>query len=169
MEVLAAASAHIRVGSPRSDPGPGVVGGAVRRGPGWHSAGGGPTLGSIVELAEHCHLATDLLYYMDSYRREFTSRVVAVDGEAHAVALAQTAFFPTGGGQPHDTGRLRFGETEADIIDVVKGKDGVVWHALIAEAPLPNAEAGVEGQIDWDRRHLLIRIHTAQPLLNAVN
>ena len=52
----------------------------------------------------HVGMATELLYLTDAYLRSFTARVVDVDGEQ--VALERTAFYPTGGGQPHDTGSL---------------------------------------------------------------
>ena len=57
-------------------------------------------------------MATDLLYFRDAYLRNFTGTVVARldpdvdDGDRRAVALDRTAFYPTGGGQPHDTGTL---------------------------------------------------------------
>jgi misacylated tRNA(Ala) deacylase len=111
--------------------------------------------------------ATKLLYYTDSYLREFEAGVAAVDAETHAVALAQTAFFPTGGGQPHDTGELRFGTARAAVVDV--RKDGAtVWHTLASDSPLPSLGAVVHGAIDWERRHLIMRIHTAQHILNGV-
>jgi misacylated tRNA(Ala) deacylase len=109
---------------------------------------------------------TALLYHTDSYLREFASEVVAVDGRA--VALAETAFFPTGGGQPHDTGHLRFSGTRADVVDVAKGKEGLVWHTLADGAPVPAVGTSIEGEIDWERRYLLMRIHTAQHILNGV-
>jgi misacylated tRNA(Ala) deacylase len=93
---------------------------------------------------------------------------VAVDDEAHAVGLAETAFFPTGGGQPHDLGILTVDGQTVDVIDVAKGKDGHVWHKLPEGARLPSIGAAVHGEIDWDRRYLLMRIHSAQHVLNGV-
>ncbi len=113
-------------------------------------------------------METKLLYHSDSYLREFDSQVVAVDQAAHAVAVAETAFFPTGGGQPHDTGELQFGGATAAVVDVTKGKDGVVWHTLAAETPLPQLGETALGAIDWERRYLLMRIHTAQHILNGI-
>src|SRR5687768_8070992 len=88
-------------------------------------------------LANNRPMPTDLLYYHDAYQRSFRSRVVAVDADANAVALAETAFFPTGGGQPNDLGTLTFDGVVAEVVDVVKGKDGHVWHALAAGATPP--------------------------------
>jgi misacylated tRNA(Ala) deacylase len=111
---------------------------------------------------------TRLLYYTDSYLREFDGSVVAVDEERHAVVLDQTAFFPTGGGQPHDTGELHFGGASAEVVDVRKDKEGAVWHTLAAVAPLPEAGVPAHGVVDWERRYLIMRLHTAQHVLNGV-
>jgi misacylated tRNA(Ala) deacylase len=102
-----------------------------------------------------------LLYLRDAYQRTFSAQVTAVrDG---AVALDRTAFYPTGGGQPHDTGTLG----GRPVVDVRKEGDDV-WHVLGdgAEAPAPGDE--VEGDIDWERRHALMRTHTALHVLCGV-
>ena len=62
-------------------------------------------------------MPTDLLYYHDAYLRSFGSSVVAVDAVANAVALAKTAFFPTGGGQPNDLGTLTFDGVVAEVVN----------------------------------------------------
>jgi misacylated tRNA(Ala) deacylase len=111
---------------------------------------------------------TELLYYSDAYLREFDSEVVAVDEEENAVALERTTFFPTGGGQPHDTGELELATGMAAVVDVAKGKDGLVWHTLAADRALPQVGEPARGFIDWERRHLIMRIHTAQHILNGV-
>ena len=113
-------------------------------------------------------MPTDLLYYNDSYLRSFSSSVVAVDADTNAVALAETAFFPTGGGQPNDLGTLTFDGVVAEVVDVAKRRDGHVWHALADGAPPPAAGTTVAGEIDWERRYLLMRIHSAQHVLNGV-
>jgi misacylated tRNA(Ala) deacylase len=112
--------------------------------------------------------ATHLLYYTDSYLRQFASEVVAVDETNHAVVLRETAFFPTGGGQPHDEGTLDFGGSTASVVDVRKGEGGVVWHTLADGAALPEIGSVAHGEIAWERRYLLMRIHTAQHILNGV-
>ncbi|HEY1282189.1 MAG TPA: alanyl-tRNA editing protein, partial [Acidimicrobiales bacterium] len=104
---------------------------------------------------------TELLYLRDAYQRTFSAQVTDVrDG---AVALDRTAFYPTGGGQPHDTGTLG----GRPVVDVRKEGDDV-WHVLGdgAEAPAPGDE--VEGDIDWERRHALMRTHTALHVLCGV-
>ncbi|HZD67048.1 MAG TPA: alanyl-tRNA editing protein [Acidimicrobiales bacterium] len=106
-----------------------------------------------------------LLYLDDAYLRSFSARVTALD-EHGAVALDRTAFYPTGGGQPHDTGLLG-GER---VTDVRHGQlpDGgeVAWHVLAGTAPPVGTE--VEGDLDWDRRHALMRVHTALHVLCGV-
>ena len=81
------------------------------------------------------------------------------------MALDRTVFYPTGGGQPHDTGTLRWDGGEARVVEVRKqGAD--VWHTL--EGPVPAVGTEVEGEIDWDRRHRLMRTHTALHVLCGV-
>jgi len=104
---------------------------------------------------------SELLYLRDAYLRSF--RATVVDGAADAVALDRTAFYPTGGGQPHDTGTL----AGASVVDVRKDGD-LVWHHLDGGADLPAVGSEVEGVIDWDRRHALMRTHTALHVLCGV-
>ena len=104
---------------------------------------------------------TDLLYLRDAYVTTFSARVTEVrDG---AVALDRTAFYPTGGGQPHDTGTL----SGRAVVDVRKEGDSV-WHTLEAGAALPAVGDEVEGAVDWDRRYALMRTHTALHVLGGV-
>jgi misacylated tRNA(Ala) deacylase len=104
-------------------------------------------------------VGTELLYAHDAYLRSFRARVVAVEG--NEVALDSTAFYPTGGGQPHDTGKIG----AATVVDVRKEGD-IVWHRL--DGSLPEAGAEIEGEIDWERRHALMRTHTALHVLCGV-
>ncbi len=103
---------------------------------------------------------TELLYLRDAYLTDFSARVVGVrDG---AIALDRTAFYPTGGGQPHDTGTL----AGLPVTDVRKeGAD--VWHT-VEGGPLPAAGEEVSGSLDWERRHQLMRTHTALHVLCGV-
>jgi misacylated tRNA(Ala) deacylase len=104
-------------------------------------------------------MASTLLYLRDAYLTRFTATVTAV--EDNRVALDQTAFYPTGGGQPHDTGRLG----TAKVADV-RTRDDEVWHTL--EGSMPEVGDEVEGELDWDRRHALMRTHTALHVLCGV-
>ena len=103
---------------------------------------------------------TELLYLRDAYATRFTARVTDIrDG---ALSLAETLFYPTGGGQPHDTGTL------AGLRVTEVRKEGVdVWH-VVEGGLLPNVGDDVEGKIDWDRRHQLMRTHTALHVLCGV-
>jgi misacylated tRNA(Ala) deacylase len=106
---------------------------------------------------------TDLLYLRDAHQRTFSARVVAV--EDSTVVLDGTHFYPTGGGQPHDTGTLTWPGGSAQVIDVRKVGDDVV-HVLHGD--VPSAGTKVSGDIDWDRRHALMRTHTALHVLCGV-
>jgi misacylated tRNA(Ala) deacylase len=89
--------------------------------------------------------------------------VVAVDDGNRRISLDRTVFYPTGGGQPHDTGVLA-GQT---VVDVRKEGDDI-WHTLEHGGALPALGDVVHGQIDWDRRHALMRTHTALHVLCGV-
>jgi misacylated tRNA(Ala) deacylase len=104
-------------------------------------------------------VATELLYLRDAYQREFDATVLAARDDQ--VALDRTAFYPTGGGQPHDTGTL----AGRGVADVRKEGD-LVWHRL--DGLLPAEGEHVNGEIDWDRRHALMRTHTALHVLCGV-
>ncbi|HEX6418333.1 MAG TPA: alanyl-tRNA editing protein [Acidimicrobiales bacterium] len=104
-----------------------------------------------------------MLYLHDAYRLSAQSVVTAVDGSR--VALDRTIFYPTGGGQPHDTGVLRWRGGEARVVEVRKQGDAV-WHAVEGDVPAPGTE--VEGEVDWARRHALMRTHSALHVLCGV-
>jgi misacylated tRNA(Ala) deacylase len=104
-------------------------------------------------------LHTDLAYLRDAFVREFDATVIAVDG--NCVALDATYFYPTGGGQPHDTGTLG----SAHVSEVRKEGDAV-WHTL--QGPVPSVGDVMHGVVDWDRRFNLMRTHTAMHILCGV-
>lgn len=108
-------------------------------------------------------MPTDLLYLRDSYAREIEAEVTATDPEARRIALDRSVFYPTGGGQPHDTGTL----AGLPVTDV--RKDGEwVWHTLGSTGPLPALGDAVTGVLDWGRRYALMRTHTALHVLCGV-
>jgi misacylated tRNA(Ala) deacylase len=119
-------------------------------------------------------LAETELFSVDAYLREFDATVEQVDRENGRVALRRTAFYPGGGGQPHDLGTLRWAGGEAGITKV--GRDqGRIWHWLdIGADPgggagdLPDTGTEVQGELDWQRRHLTMRTHTALHILCGV-
>ena len=103
-------------------------------------------------------LPSHLLYLRDAYLAAFDGTVV--DAREGAVALDRTAFYPTSGGQAHDLGTLG----GASVVDVLKEGDAV-WHSLATGAPVPRVGDAVHGDIDWPRRHALMRTHTALHVL----
>src|SRR5919205_487817 len=105
---------------------------------------------------------TQRLYYSDSHLLEFEARVLEVsqraDGRA-AVSLDRTAFYPTGGGQPTDTGTLG----AARVVECVD-EDGRVLH--VCEGEVPGAGQSVKGRVDWARRLDHMQQHTGQHILS---
>lgn len=109
---------------------------------------------------------TERLYYHDSFLREFEAQVVACEpdpsaaGKRWRVVLDRTAFYPTSGGQPHDTGKLG----AADVVEVADAEDGHgVVHYTSAEVPAGT----VRGTIDWPQRIDHMQQHTGQHILSA--
>ena len=108
-------------------------------------------------------METDLAYLRDAYLRESDATVVA--SEDGRVAFDRTIFYPTGGGQPHDTGTVAWDGGSAAVTDV--RKDGaLVWHSL--DGSTPDVDTPVHLAVDWDRRHALMRTHTALHVLCGV-
>jgi misacylated tRNA(Ala) deacylase len=107
---------------------------------------------------------TTALYHTDAYLQEFDASITVVDG--NKVALDRTAFYPGGGGQPHDVGTLT--AANGETWNVVKvGKQGAdVWHELDRTAPPVGTP--VRGAIEWGRRYQLMRTHTALHILCGV-
>lgn len=107
---------------------------------------------------------TEKLYYLDAYQRTFDAQVIARgqrDGKP-AIALDRTAFYPTGGGQPNDTGVLRDAAGNRHPVLDVQADAELVWHVLGQELP---ADA-VQGELDWDRRFDHMQQHTGQHVLS---
>jgi misacylated tRNA(Ala) deacylase len=106
---------------------------------------------------------TELLFLEDSYLREFRAAVVeAVEG---GVVLDRTGFYAGGGGQPCDTGVIACRGRDYQV-SAVGRRDGKLVHSLAS--PGPEAGDEVTGTIDWDRRLLLMRTHTALHILCGV-
>jgi misacylated tRNA(Ala) deacylase len=113
---------------------------------------------------------TELLYYTDSYIKEFDAHVqeVATGDGGPRVVLDRTAFYPGGGGQPNDLGTLR-GDDGTWRVVAVKKEGGQIWHLLDPESTtVPAAGTPVGGELDWERRYLLMRTHTAMHILCGV-
>jgi alanyl-tRNA synthetase len=105
---------------------------------------------------------TERLYYSDPYRRSFDAKVLTIeDASGHAlVTLDQTAFYPSSGGQPFDTGTLG----GAAVTDVIDRDDGTIAH--LVSGALKTGDV-VSGEIDWARRFDHMQQHTGQHVLSA--
>ena len=103
---------------------------------------------------------TERLYYDDAYLTEFDGEIVAVKPGGWA-ALNRSAFYPTSGGQPYDTGTLTIGERILHVTDV-EVEDGTVWHRL--DGPVSAGES-VHGKIDWARRFDHMQQHAGDHIL----
>jgi misacylated tRNA(Ala) deacylase len=132
-------------------------------------------------------LAESELFAVDAYRTTFDARVVEVDREGGRLRLDRTAFYPTGGGQPHDTGTL-ISPDGAFQVTGVRRESGLIWHSVVSTGStdvgstgstdvgstggsgeaLPDVGAEVGGEIDWTRRFQLMRTHTALHVLCGV-
>jgi misacylated tRNA(Ala) deacylase len=122
--------------------------------------------GSKIQGNPPADVAGSELFATDAYRRSFDSTVLEVDREQGRIALARTAFYPGGGGQPHDLGQLTWSGISAPVTKV-RREAGHIWHWLdTPELPAPGVE--VLGELDWERRHLLMRTHTALHILCGV-
>lgn len=106
---------------------------------------------------------TQLLYQTDAYLKEFRAAVTeVVEG---GVVLDQTAFYPSGGGQPSDMGTLT-ADGQTYTVTKVKKMSGKVVHFVDGELPAEGTE--VTGIINWERRYKLMRTHTAMHILCGV-
>ncbi len=100
------------------------------------------------------------LYYEDAYLKDFDATVVGSRriGGRPVVLLDRTAFYPTSGGQPHDTGSLE----SASVLDVAEDESGDILHFLDRELPA----GAVRGSVDWNRRFDHMQQHTGQHILS---
>ncbi|WP_293447008.1 alanyl-tRNA editing protein [Planktotalea sp.] len=113
---------------------------------------------------------TQPLFLEDAYLRDATGVVVDHTPEG-GVVLDQSIFYATGGGQPGDSGTLTWGSTHLNVATCVKieGRENPRSALVPAEpAPLPPIGTQVTQSLDWERRHALMRVHTALHLLSVV-
>ncbi|MFZ9037572.1 MAG: alanyl-tRNA editing protein [Gammaproteobacteria bacterium] len=108
---------------------------------------------------------TEKVFYQDSYQKTLNSEVV--DVLDNGVVLAATIFYPLGGGQPGDTGRLTINGRDYRVVDTRYAPDRVnIVHFLEGDDPgAIHAGDPVEMEIDWERRHRLMRMHTSMHLV----
>jgi misacylated tRNA(Ala) deacylase len=108
---------------------------------------------------------TEKIFYQDSYQKTHATKVVRV--VENGVVLESTIFYPLGGGQPGDTGSLSIGGESYRVIDTRYDADRIdIVHFLDAE-DLSHIQAGeaVDMELDWQRRHRLMRMHTSMHLM----
>jgi misacylated tRNA(Ala) deacylase len=106
---------------------------------------------------------TELLFYEDSYLKTFTADVTGAS--EHGISLDRTVFYPGGGGQPCDFGVFHSGNQTLSVKRVRK-VDGEIWHEIDGDPPETGSE--VDGELDWERRYQLMRVHTAMHILCGV-
>jgi len=106
------------------------------------------------------------LFRQDAYLKQADATVTAV--EDRGVRLDRSIFYPTGGGQPGDSGVLRWDGGEAKVADTVKADGNDVLLVLAPDAPKPAVGTQVRCELDWERRYKHMRMHTALHVMSAV-
>jgi misacylated tRNA(Ala) deacylase len=106
------------------------------------------------------------LFRQDAYLKQADATVTAV--EDRGVRLDRSIFYPTGGGQPGDTGVLRWDGGEAKVVDTVKADVTDVLLVLAPDASKPAVGTPVRCELDWERRYKHMRMHTALHVVSAV-
>jgi len=109
---------------------------------------------------------TASLFRDDSYLQECQATVTAAGPDG--IVLDRTIFYPMGGGQPGDTGSINWDGGSVEVIDTRYGEAGAIRHLAAGDAALPAAGTEVTAILDWDRRYLHMRMHTALHLLGSV-
>ncbi len=108
----------------------------------------------------------DELFREDAYRRECDATVTRVaDGVFY---VDRTVFYPLGGGQPGDTGEVRWDGLSTRIADTRYGDERDIAHVVVEGATVPAVGTSVTLSIDWDRRYRHMRMHTAMHLLGSI-
>ncbi|TFL18510.1 alanyl-tRNA editing protein [Jannaschia formosa] len=111
---------------------------------------------------------TEALFRTDAYLKSATAEIVARTAEG-GVVVDRSIFYPQGGGQPGDSGRLVWDGGSCEIASTVKAADGIGIVLVPAEpGPLPREGTKVEMRLDWERRHRFMRMHSALHLLSVV-
>ena len=106
---------------------------------------------------------TETVFYQDSYATRCDATVTATGDRT--ITLDRTVFYPMGGGQPGDTGKLLFGDgVEIAVIDTRSDGDNIV-HYVEGDTPSPNVDDAVIAEIDWNRRYRHMRMHSCLHLL----
>ncbi|MBW4708173.1 alanyl-tRNA editing protein [Roseobacter sp. YSTF-M11] len=107
-----------------------------------------------------------MLFRADPYLREAAATVMAHTDEG-GVVLDRTVFYPTGGGQPGDSGLVRWQDASMPVATTLKGPDDTIVLVPARAQALPEVGQQVHQELDWDRRHRHMRVHTALHLLSV--
>ncbi|MEP4196083.1 MAG: alanyl-tRNA editing protein [Aliishimia sp.] len=110
---------------------------------------------------------TECLYKTDPYIREASARVTGHTTEG-GIILDHSVFYPTGGGQPGDSGQLTWDGQALTIATTVKGPDDDIILVPAEPREMPPVGAQLVQHLDWERRHRHMRVHTALHLLSVV-
>lgn len=110
---------------------------------------------------------TELLYREDAYLTEAPGTVLAHTDKG-GVVLDASLFYATAGGQPGDSGRLTWDGGSMEVVTTVKGEGDDIVLVPAEGAPLPPVGTALYQHLDWERRHALMRVHTALHLLSVV-
>jgi misacylated tRNA(Ala) deacylase len=108
---------------------------------------------------------SESLCYSDAYARQVDAVVTAAEPETGEVLLDRTVFYPGGGGQPPDAGELR-GADQTWPVSTARKRGNDVWHGV--EGDQPAVGTAVTAELDWERRHALMRTHSALHVLCGV-
>ena len=106
---------------------------------------------------------TERLFLDDATLRE--AAAVVLSSDAAGIVLDRTPFYARGGGQPGDSGTLRWPGGEVAVTEAVKGEGAIILHLPAPDGVLPSPGAAVVASLDWPRRYALMRMHTALHLL----
>ncbi len=107
---------------------------------------------------------TEEIFREDAYVK--TCEAVITHVGEQGVTLDRTVFYPTGGGQPGDSGVLRCADgREVAVLNTIKGEGGTIIHVLEDGADVPAVGEAVSVELDWERRHRHMRMHTCLHLL----
>ncbi|MFK7940291.1 MAG: alanyl-tRNA editing protein [Roseovarius sp.] len=112
-------------------------------------------------------MSAELLFRADAYLNQAEAQVVEITAEG-GVVLDRCLFYPTGGGQPGDSGRLSWNDKTLDVATTVKTREGQIALVPAEPAGLPAVGDRVLQTLDWARRHRHMRVHTALHLLSVV-
>ena len=115
-------------------------------------------------LHEIISFVTEPLYLKDSYLKEFIAKVIAVHN--NSIELDKTVFYPTGGGQPNDTGVISLNGNDLEVVDVKKHGDKILHY--VNSQPNLQTDSKIIGKIVWNRRYKFMRMHTAAHIIASI-